>query len=104
MTRIDGLNPLQTSRLGQGQPIDPASEDGSRRAKDASAVGSGGDLASISNRGRAIGDAVSAVQNSSDVRQEKVAALKAAIANGDYHSNAREVADRLLAGGSFGGG
>ncbi|MDZ7729057.1 MAG: flagellar biosynthesis anti-sigma factor FlgM [Dehalococcoidia bacterium] len=101
MPRIDGHNPLQTSRLGQGQQVDSASQ-GQSRAKDANGVGNGADQASISNRGRVIADAISNVQRSPDVRQEKVAALKASIANGTYHSNARDVAARLLAGGSLG--
>jgi anti-sigma28 factor (negative regulator of flagellin synthesis) len=33
------------------------------------------------------------------VRTEKVAAIKAALANGSYSSNAREIAERLFANG-----
>jgi flagellar biosynthesis anti-sigma factor FlgM len=47
-------------------------------------------------------EAARAVSESRDVRAEKVAALKAAIANGTYSSNAREIAARLLADGIAG--
>jgi flagellar biosynthesis anti-sigma factor FlgM len=43
--------------------------------------------------------AASAVSQSRDVRSERVATLKAAIADGSYKSNAREIATRLMADG-----
>jgi flagellar biosynthesis anti-sigma factor FlgM len=46
-----------------------------------------------------VAEAARAVSQSRDVRSEKVAALKAAIANGTYRSNAREIAERLVANG-----
>ena len=57
------------------------------------------DVLNLSDRGRVVAEAASAVANSRDVRAEKVAALKAAIANGTYSSNAREIAARLIANG-----
>jgi negative regulator of flagellin synthesis FlgM len=101
MNRIDGSNPLATSRLGQG--LAPQQVNGERTAEaDATGVASGRDLANISSRGRFVADTVRAAQDSPDVRADKVAALKAAITNGNYHSNARDIAVRLMAGGTIG--
>ncbi|MEO9255641.1 MAG: flagellar biosynthesis anti-sigma factor FlgM, partial [Tepidiformaceae bacterium] len=60
------------------------------------------DVLSVSDRGRVVAVAARAVNGSRDVRSEKVASLKAAIADGSYKSNAREIAERLLSNGSFG--
>ena len=57
------------------------------------------DVINLSHRGRIVAEAARAVHTSSDVREAKVAALKAAIANGSYSSNAREIAERLVANG-----
>jgi negative regulator of flagellin synthesis FlgM len=102
MTRIDGLNPLATSRTigGQASPgIDAADNDGS-----SAPVSPGGrqDVLSVSDRGRVVAVGARAVRESSDVRSEKVAALRAAIAEGSYKSNAREIAERLMANGGLG--
>ncbi len=37
-----------------------------------------------------------AVENTPDIREEKVAALKKMIASGEYKVNAREVADKMI--------
>ncbi len=101
MTRIDGLNNLSTSRLGQSQGPD-ATSSGDESTGEAGKVGRQLDEVRLSNRGRIVADAMQAVHNASDVREERVAALKAAIANGTYTSNARDIAARLLATGTFG--
>jgi negative regulator of flagellin synthesis FlgM len=54
------------------------------------------DDVTLSNRGRVVALAARAVAASPDVRAEKVAALKAAIADGNYGSDARAIARRLL--------
>jgi negative regulator of flagellin synthesis FlgM len=101
MTRIDGLNNLATSRQGQSQGAEalPSGED---RTEEANKLGRQLDEVRLSNRGRVVADAMRAVHNASDVREAKVATLKAAIANGSYTSNARDIASRLLATGTFG--
>ncbi len=101
MNRIDGSNPLATSRLGQGLAPQQVNSERSAEAE-ASGVASGRDLANISSRGRFVADTVRAAQDSPDVRADKVAALKASIANGNYHSNARDIAFRLMSGGTLG--
>ncbi len=101
MTRIDGLNPLSTSRTMGGQAstgVDPSDGDKSTGA----AAGGRQDVLAVSDRGRVVATAARAVHESHDVRSEKVAMLKAAIADGTYKSNAREIAERLLANGGFG--
>jgi flagellar biosynthesis anti-sigma factor FlgM len=100
MNRIDGNNPLATSRLGQGLPASDVNR-GDEAGKEASSV-SRGDLAAISNRGRFVAAAMRSVQDAPDVRWDRVAELKSAIADGAYHSNARGIAARLMAGGTLG--
>jgi negative regulator of flagellin synthesis FlgM len=97
MTRIDGLNPLATSRTGAGGP--------SQGADGLGGEGSGVDRLegrqdgiSLSSRGRVVAVAAQAVAQSADVRAERIAALKAAIADGSYSSDARGIAQRLLPG------
>ncbi len=97
MTRIDGLNPLLTGRLAGGNASPSVDSDRQAGAEGASAGRQ--DVISLSDRGRVVAIAARAVGESRDVRAEKVAALKAQIANGSYRSNAREIATRLLANG-----
>jgi negative regulator of flagellin synthesis FlgM len=102
MTRIDGLNPLITSRTMQGQGANGV--DGARDghgSDGAEGVNGRQDNVSLSNRGRVVAEAARAVANSSEVRAERVAALKAAIADGTYTSDARQIATRLIATGTF---
>jgi flagellar biosynthesis anti-sigma factor FlgM len=102
MARIDGLN------LG-GTHLNPAGGPGAagQAAQSGSAQGANGaraaqDVLTLSPRGRIVAEAARAVAEARDVRAEKVAALKAAIASGTYSSNAREIAARLLADGIAG--
>lgn len=101
MTRIDGLNPLSTSRTLSGNGASSVESAGSGRAEEANRPGGRQDVLALSNRGRVVAEAALAVQQSSDVRQDKVLALKSAIANGTYSSNAREIAERLFANAGF---
>ncbi len=101
MARIDGLNPLVTSRTQQGAAT-PGVDTGGARREGADRVAGPQDQVSVSSRARVVGDAMRVVADAPDVRAEKVAALKAAIADGSYRSNAREIAQRLLSTGAFG--
>jgi negative regulator of flagellin synthesis FlgM len=100
MTRIDGLGPLETSRTQHGaaaQGVDRANGG----ARELDQTGGRQDEISLSWRARNVAGAAAAVQNAPDVRTEKVAALRAAIINGTYQPDARQVAERLLASGTF---
>ncbi|MGE5596184.1 MAG: flagellar biosynthesis anti-sigma factor FlgM [Hyphomicrobiales bacterium] len=103
MNRIDGLNPLATSRTLSGQGANGVEgsrdRDGSQAAD---GVSSGLDNVNLSRRGRIVAEAARAVHQAPDVRADRVAALKAAIADGTYSSDSREIAARLLATGTFG--
>lgn len=102
MARIDGLN-LGGAHLNPAGGPNGAGQAGSP-ASSGQAAGARGshDVLSLSPRVRVIAEAARAVADARDVRAEKVAALKAAIANGTYSSNAREIAARLLADGIAG--
>ncbi len=100
MTRIDGLNPLATNRMLNGQSsqnVDGTESD----AAQTNAAGGRQDVLAVSNRGRVVAIAAQAVGQSPDVRAAKVAALKASIADGTYVSNARDIAERLLSSGGL---
>lgn len=103
MTRIDGLNPLSTSRTSSGVATSGIDGGDSQHADGTNKAGGRHDVLALSNRGRIVAEAAAAVVGSRDVRTEKVLALKAAIADGSYTSNAREIAERLFANG-FGQG
>jgi len=103
MNRIDGVNPLATSRTQQGHATGGVESSAARAREGADQVGGPQDEISLSRRGRIVADAVRAVASAPDVRAEKVAQIRAAIADGSYRSNARDIAARLLASGTFGG-
>lgn len=103
MNRIDGSNPLATTRTQQGMGASGVDSASSRdRANESDGLSGGLDRVSLSSRGRIMAEATLAVSTAPDVRAERVMALKAAIANGTYETGARQVAERLLANGSFG--
>jgi negative regulator of flagellin synthesis FlgM len=98
MARIDGLN-LSGTSLNPTGGAGAASSGQSAETEAALKARGRQDVVNLSNRGRIVAEAARAVSTSRDVRSEKVAALKAAIANGTYNSNAREIAERLVANG-----
>lgn len=99
MARIDGLNLSGASMNPATAAAGAAGTPGSAEAEAALKARGRQDVLNLSNRGRIVAEAARAVADSRDVRAEKVAALKAAIANGSYSSNAREIAERLVANG-----
>lgn len=102
MTRIEGLNPLGTSRTLQGQGAGHVDGNGHDHEGGPESASGRQDLVSLSSRGRVVAEAARAVALARDVRSEKVAALRAAILDGTYRSDSREIAARLLSSGSFG--
>ena len=103
MTRIDGLNSLSTSRTTAGLAAAGLEGSGVEQLAGASdAPGGRQDVLSLSDRGRIVAVAAAAVAQSPDVRSARVAVLRAAIADGTYKSNAREIAARLMTNGLVG--
>lgn len=102
MTRIDGLNPLATGRTMQGQGAQGVDGRAGSRNADGTERAAGQDNVTLSSRSKVMGLASRAVQDAPDVRAEKVAELKAQIANGTYTSDARAIAARLISTGTFG--
>ncbi len=101
MNRIDGFNPLSTSRTSQGGAAVAVEADAQNRAggSDGGEGVTGLDRVSLSSRGRTVADAARLVNDAPDTRADRVAQLKAAIADGTYASNPRDIAARLLAAG-----
>jgi negative regulator of flagellin synthesis FlgM len=102
MARIDGLNLGGTHLNPTGAAGAPGHAGGTSPGDAANGARGPQDVLTLSPRVRLMAEAARAVSESRDVRAEKVAALKAAIANGTYSSNAREIAARLLADGIAG--
>jgi negative regulator of flagellin synthesis FlgM len=102
MNRIDGLNPLATSRTQGGAATGGVESNGRDRSGGVDGLEGPHDRVSLSSRGRIVAEAAAAVANAPDVRSDRVLALKAAIANGTYQADARGIAERLVASGSFG--
>lgn len=98
MTRIDGLN-LSGASLHPAGATAAGSTGNSAETEAALKARGRQDVLNLSNRGRVVAEAARAVASSRDVRAEKVATIKAALANGTYSSNAREIAERLVANG-----
>lgn len=101
MTQINGLGSLATSRTMHGQGAQGV--DGNAHGADGPEKAAGGrqDNVSLSDRSRIVGLASSSVRNAPDVRAERVAALKASIANGTYQGDNEAVAARLMRTGTF---
>lgn len=101
MPGIEGINPLGTSRTQQGAGAHQVANDGGAhgRGESVSDAARGRDALIVSNRGRIVAEAAKVVATTPDVRAEKVAALKAAIANGSYSVDAQAIAGRLLSAG-----
>ena len=55
-----------------------------------------GDRVSVSHEARMLTEAYAAATNAPEIRQDKVATLKAQIANGTYAPNSRAIAEKLL--------
>jgi negative regulator of flagellin synthesis FlgM len=68
----------------------------------ASATGRQPDVVSLSDTARALDGARQAASSAPDVREDRVAALKAAIASGTYPVDNRQLARSMLAAGVFG--
>ena len=98
MARIDGLN-LSGASMNPAGAAGAAGAGSAAESQAALKARGKQDVINLSNRGRIVAEASQAVRQSSDVRAERVAALKAAIANGTYSSNAHEIAERLIANG-----
>jgi negative regulator of flagellin synthesis FlgM len=102
MNRIDGAGTLGTSRTLSGtgaNGVDGAQ--GPNDGQQADRASSSADSLSVSDRGRVMAVASLAVRSAADVRADRVAALKAAIADGTYNADPREIAARLLAAGTL---
>lgn len=98
MNRIDGVNPLTTSRTQHGAA--PGALEGALPGQQpGGSVDGRRDALNLSERGRVVARAALAVQSASDIREARVAALKAAIASGTYEIDAEAVARRLISNG-----
>ncbi len=68
----------------------------SRKTTGKSPVSSGRDGVTISSIGKDIQTAKNAVKNASDIREDKVAALKSKVQSGQYDVSGESFADKLM--------
>jgi negative regulator of flagellin synthesis FlgM len=93
---------MPISPLGGQDRLRAAAAAAALRASSASSVASPGasprqpDAVSISDKARSLAGAHKAVANAPDVREDRVSALKAAIADGTYSVDSRNLAAKLL--------
>jgi negative regulator of flagellin synthesis FlgM len=93
---------MAISPLGGQDRLRAAAAAAALRANSAGSVASPGaparqpDVVSISDSGRSVAAARKAVAAAPDVREERVNALKAAIADGSYSVDSRTLAAKLL--------
>ena len=99
MNRIDGLNPLHTSKTLGGSPPAPVGGSSPQRANGMDEVSGKHDAVVLSFRSREMADVSQAVANAPETRADRVSVLRAQIASGSYQSNARDIAARLLSSG-----
>ncbi len=86
-TQSGALHDLQRTQGGHGE----------RKVKDRARRPVGADQAVISDRGQLLAKLGEAIRDSSDVREDKVAEIKAAVEQGRYQVSSMEIAKAILA-------
>ena len=89
-----GLRPTDTAGTRRSEAAKPAASQGQSRAATADAASS--DTVSITQSGLLMSKLEELVQRTPVVDQERVAAIKDAIASGTYEIDDQRIADRLL--------
>jgi len=88
-----GIRKIPGARPAGSTVLDFASQ----RARAHSALeGDPADSAGFTARGRELSGALGAIAESSDIRLDRVLALRAQIRNGSYQADPREIARRLM--------
>jgi len=95
---FNGLNTnaTNTNRSGSGQAVN-APKPGAA-AENVAKAKSGGDTVQISAQAQTLNRVSNQIGKEAPVNREKVEAIKTAIANGTYKTNAQAIAQRLLDG------
>ncbi len=94
---IDGNNPINSSTLGSSRGKQAVS--GSAEAKTSTAAKTGAstqESVSLSQQGQNLSKLEANIQNAPAVNEDRVAALKKAVADGSYQINATSIAGKLL--------
>lgn len=92
---VFGINQYGQSRLGRSESGESAS---TSRTKGSSSTdqGSGSDRVTLSDSAKLVSLASREAQNASDVRADKVAALKAQVQAGTYQPDSKKIAEKML--------
>ena len=91
-----GLRPTDTAGTRRSEAAKPAASQGQSRAATADTAASTSDTVSITQSGLLMSKLEELVQRTPVVDQERVAAIKDAIASGTYEIDDQRIADRLL--------
>lgn len=93
-------NAAQSTGISSASPAERAAQAAQARKKaaptESKVVDSGSAKTEISGRARDMAQAKSVAQSSPDVREDRIAALKAKIAEGKYQVDAQKVADKMV--------
>ena len=94
--KLNGANDAESLRLARrgetGRPTEanqPAPPSGAKSA-------SGADTINVSDQAATVGRLAAKVAELPDVREERVAALRARVESGNYQPSAREIADAII--------
>lgn len=90
--RIDATNPLP----GSQEPDRPGSSTSTSKAGQASQTVLGSDTASFSSAGERIASLKAELQNTPEVRHDRVQALQKAVQQGSYQPTDRQIASAML--------
>jgi negative regulator of flagellin synthesis FlgM len=88
---IDGLGPYDKAKLEKAE-----SDKAKARRGDKAAGKDAGDKVSLSPEAKLRTEAYKAAQDAPEVRHDKVAAIKAQIASGEYTVDSRKIAEKLV--------
>jgi negative regulator of flagellin synthesis FlgM len=91
-----GNNPVQNSEVSKVKVSHSPHYKKGEKTEEGSAASSSDVNADISSKGKELAKAKAAASQAPDVREEKIAALKAKIAEGKYKVDADAVADKLV--------
>lgn len=95
--KIPGINQAygqdRLTRSGAGETTNPI---GRTNNADAGQSSSGADRVTLSDGAKLVSQAVREAQDASDVRADKVAALKAQVESGNYQPDSKKIAAKML--------
>ena len=92
---IGGVSPYAQSKVDKGEESGKA-EAAKAKARSRSETTASGDRVSVSSDAKLVAEAAKEAMDSSDVRVDRVEALKTQVQSGNYKPDSRQIAAKLL--------